>query len=71
MKQLSTYCVKCRKNTLMIDPKVEKTKNGRLMLVGKCGVCGTKKTRFIKKSDVQQGGFIFSLLGNLLKPIFG
>ena len=32
------YCLECRKNTESKNPKVVKTKNGRIMLLPKCAV---------------------------------
>ena len=29
---MKTYCVKCKKDTGNIDPKIVKTKNGRLLM---------------------------------------
>ena len=43
-----TYCLKCRKITKSKNPKVVKTKNGRIMLLSKCEVCDIKKSTFIK-----------------------
>ena len=34
-----SHCLKCRKNTESENPKVTKTKNGRIMLLSKCAVC--------------------------------
>ena len=34
-------CLKCRKNTESENPKVVKTKNGRIMLSSNCTVCGS------------------------------
>ena len=34
-----SYCLKCRKTTESKNPKVAKTKNGRIMLLSKCAVC--------------------------------
>ena len=31
-----TCCVKCRKNTENLNPKMFKTKNGRLIMQSKC-----------------------------------
>ena len=42
------YCLKCRKNTKSKNPKVGRTKNGRIMLLSKCAVCDSKKLKFIK-----------------------
>ena len=33
-----------------VDPKALKTKNGKTMLLSKCVVCGSKKSRLIKKT---------------------
>ena len=48
-----TYCLKCKKNTKNIDAKMLKTKNGRLNLLSKCAVCGSKKSRFRKEPEVK------------------
>ena len=46
---MNTYCLKCKKDTSNIDPKMVKTKNNRLLMQSKCSVCVTKKSRFVKK----------------------
>ena len=45
---MKTYCVRCRKDTENIDPKMVRTKNNRLIMKSKCLVCGIKNSRFIK-----------------------
>ena len=35
---MKTYCVKCRKDTENIDPKMVRTKNNRLIMQSKCPV---------------------------------
>ena len=45
---MKTYCVKCKKDTENIDPKIVRTKNNRLVTQSKCFICGIKKSRFIK-----------------------
>ena len=45
---MPSYCLKCKKNTENIDPAVSKTNNGKTMLLSKCAICGSKKSRFIK-----------------------
>ena len=42
-----SYCLKCRKNTESRNPMVEKTKRG--IFLSYCAVCGSKKSKFIKK----------------------
>ena len=57
---MKTYCVKCRKDTENIDPKMVRTKNNRLIMQSKCSVCGIKKSRFVK---VQEAKGLLSSLG--------
>ena len=45
------YCLNCRKNTESKNPEVAKTKNGRIMLLSKCAVCDSKKSKFIKEQE--------------------
>ena len=42
-----SYCLKCGKNTESKNSKVARTKNGRIMLLSKCAVCDSKKSKFI------------------------
>ena len=46
---MKIYCVKCRKDTENIDPKMVRTKNNRLIMQAKCPVCRIKKSRFVKE----------------------
>ena len=41
-----------QKNTKSISPLISKTKNGGTM-ISKCTICGTKKSRFIKKQEAK------------------
>ena len=56
---MNAYCLKCKKDTANIDPKMVKTKNNRLLMQSKCSICGTNKSRFVKKQDAK------GLLSNL------
>ena len=56
---MKSYCLKCRKNTKNINPKALKTSNGRAMVLSKCAVCDSKKSRFIKNQEAK------GLLSNL------
>ena len=56
---MTSYCLKCRKNTESKNPKVAKTKNGRIMLLSNCAVCNSKKSNFLKKQQAK--GLISSL----------
>ena len=50
---MESYCLKCRKNTENIDPKVSASSNGRVMILSKCAVCGSKKSRYIKNQEAK------------------
>ena len=50
---METYCVKCRKDTENIDPKMFRTKHNRLVMQSKCSVCGIKKSRFVKEQEAK------------------
>ena len=39
------YCLKCKKNTESIDPKVSETSDGKTMILSKCAICGSKKSK--------------------------
>ena len=54
-----SYCLKCKKNTESIQPKVSGTTNGRTMILSKGAICGTKNSKFIKKQEAK------ALLSNL------
>ena len=51
---MKTYCVKCKKITENIDPRVSKTSNGRTMILSKCAICSSKKSRFIKNQEAKR-----------------
>ena len=55
-----SYCLKCKKNTESINPRVPQTTNGKIMMLSKCAICGSKKSKFIK---VQQARGLLSNLG--------
>ena len=54
-----SYCLKCKKSTESINPKVSKTANVKTMILSKCAVCGSKKSKFIKEQQAK------GLLSNL------
>ena len=59
-----SYSLECRKNT---ESKNSKTKNGRIMLLSKCAMCGSKKARFIKEKEAS--GLLSSLGIHLNTPL--
>ena len=54
-----SYCLKCKKNTESINPKVSKTTNGKAIMLSACDICGSKKSKFIKEQEAK------GLLSNL------
>ena len=44
-------CLKCRKNTESKNPKVARTKNGRIMLLEKSVLRHSKKAKFTKEQE--------------------
>ena len=55
-----SYCLKCKKNTESINPRVSKITNGKMMILSKCAIRGSKKSKFIKE---QQAKGLLSNLG--------
>ena len=55
-----SYCLKLKKSTERINPKVSKTSNSKTMVLSKCAICGSKKSKFIKE---QQAKGLLSNLG--------
>ena len=60
---MESICLKCKKkkkkNTENIDPEISNTSNGKAMILSKCAICGSKKSRFIKNQKAK------GLLSNL------
>ena len=47
---MKSYCLKDTEN---INPRVSKTSNGRTMVLSKCAICGSKKSRFINNQEAK------------------
>ena len=43
-----------QKNTENIDPEISSTINGRVMVLSKCAICGSKKSGFIKNQEAKE-----------------
>ena len=50
-----------QKNTDNFNAKMRNTKNGRMMLLTQCEVCGNTKSRFIAKDKQKAEGLLSSL----------
>ena len=62
-KIILSHCLKFKKNTENINPRVSKTSNRKTILLSKYAVCGSKKSRFIKslKNLQEASGLLVSL----------
>ena len=56
---MKSHCLKCRKNTENINPRISRTSNGRTMLLSKYAICDCKKSKFIRNQEAK------GLLSNL------
>ena len=56
---MESYWLKCKKHTKNINPQVSSTSNGKLMILSKCAIYGSKKSKFIKKQE--EKGILSSL----------
>ena len=48
-----SYCLKCKKNTESINPKVLKITNGKILILSKRTICRSKKSKFIKEQQAK------------------
>ena len=42
-----------QKNTQKNDPVIAKASNGKIMMLSRCDICCSKKSRFIKKQEAR------------------
>ena len=50
---MSSYCLKCRKNTENIILRASKTINGKTMTLSKSAICCSKKSKFSKEQKTK------------------
>ena len=53
MYKMELYCLKCKKHTENINPLVSSTSNGKVMILSKYAICGSKKSKFINKQEAK------------------
>ena len=53
MYKMESYCLKCKKHTENINPQVSSTSNGKVMILSKCAICNSKKSKFINKQEAK------------------
>ena len=52
--KIESYCLKCKKCTGNVDPKISGTSNGKTMILSKGAICGSKKSKFIKNQEEKE-----------------
>ena len=50
---MKSHCLKCKKDTENINPRVSNTRNGKTVFLPKCAKCSSKKSRFIKNQEAK------------------
>ena len=53
MYKMESYCLKCKKYTENVDLEISSTSNGKAMILSKCAICGSKRSRFIKNQETK------------------
>ena len=48
---MKSCCLKCRKDTENVNPRVPGTSNNKTMILWKYATCGSKKSRFMKNQE--------------------
>ena len=56
---MKSFYLKCKKNTENINPRISNTSNGRTMVLSKCAICKSEKSRSVKNQEAK------GLLSNL------
>ena len=56
---MESYCLNCKKYAKNVNRQVSSTSNGKLMILSKCAICGSRKSKFINKKEAK------GLLSNL------
>ena len=53
MYKMESYCLKCRKYTKNINLQVSGTSNGKIVILSKCAICNSKKSKFINRQEAK------------------
>ena len=56
---MTTYCLKCKKDTENLNSKIFRTKNNRLIMQSTCNDCRIKNSKYVKEQEAK------GLLSNL------
>ena len=50
---MESYYFKCKKYTENINPQVSSTSNEKLMILSKCAICNSNKSKLINKQEAK------------------
>ena len=50
---MESYCLKCKKHTKNINPQLSSTSTGKTIILSKCAICNSKKSKFIEKQEAK------------------
>ena len=50
---MDSYCLKCRKYTENVNPQVSATSNGKIIILSKCAICNSKKSKFFNQQEAK------------------
>ena len=50
---MESYCLKCRKYTKNINLQDSGTSNGKIIILSKCAICNSKKSKFINQQEAK------------------
>ena len=50
---MESYCLKCRKYAENVNPHVSATSNGKIILLSKCAICNSKKSKFFNQQEAK------------------
>ena len=50
---MESYGLKGKKHMKNINSQVSSTSNGKFMILSKCAICGTRKSKFINKQEAK------------------
>ena len=50
---MESYYLKYKKYTKSINPQVSSTSNGKLIILSKCAICNSKKSKFINQQEAK------------------
>ena len=51
---MESYCLKCKKYTENINPNVSSTSNGKIVILSKCAICNSKKSKFTNQQEAKR-----------------